>query len=405
MLTDFCKPMLGGIEQHVFSLSRLLVEKGHQVIIGTIKQNALKSIEVYDGICIQRLNSLFQKVPFLYSNPAKKYHPPFQDFLLVKEIENLINNFKPDIIHCHGWVLFSCLPLKSKYNIPIITTLHHYGFLCPKQDLFFNNEYVCNTPFSINCYSCSTKSYGFLTSIFLSALVSLGKKDFSEIDKFIAVSDFVKNIYFQNLNLPENQIITIPNFCELENEIITDSAGLPSEFILYVGQLVPYKGIDFLLSAYAASEIDLPLLLIGGKHLPYDYKRFDDGRKIIVRENAPRDLVLSALKQCSFLVAPSIWADPCPTTVLEAMSFGKAVIGSKYGGIPEMVIHEKTGYIIDPKNTQDFAKYLKLLSTSLQLQKTMGTAGKMHFLNHFTAGHVVKAIEHIYDEAFENGCF
>lgn len=401
MLTDFCKPMLGGIEQHVFSLSKKLVENGHQVIIGTVKQKGLKSVEVYNGIYIHRLKSLFQKVPFIYSDPSKKYHPPFQDFLLAKELENLVKAFKPDIIHCHGWIVFSYLPLKSKFDVPVITTLHHYGFLCPKQDMFFENERSCKNPFTLNCYHCGTKHYGVFTSTFMINFMNSNKKHFSKIDKFIAVSDFVKKSYTQYLKLPNNQISTIPNFCETGNELSIDYADLPSDFILYVGQLVPYKGIDFLLAAYNFSEIDLPLVLIGGKHNAHDYKRFEDRQKIIVKENVPRDFVLTALKRCSFLVAPSIWPDPCPTTVLEAMTFGKAVIGSKSGGIPEMVIHEKTGYVLDPRNIQEFAKHLKLLANNQDLQEKLGANGRMRFLERFTAGKVVKAIENVYDEALE----
>ena len=400
MLTDFCKPTIGGMEQHVFSLSKKLVENGHQVMIGTVKQKGMKPFETYGENRIYRLESLFQKAPFLYSDPAKKYHPPFQDVLLARELKTLVKNFQPDIIHCHGGIAFSYLPLKSKFYTPVISTLHHYGFICPKQNLFFENESICEQPFTLACYHCCAKHYGIFRSTFMVNLVKMSKKHFSKIDEFIAVSNFVKNAYTRYLRLPSNRIFIIPNFYEAENGQKLDCGDLSSDFILYVGHLAPHKGIDLLLAAYKFSGIDLPLVLLGSKHHAHDYKRFDDGEKIIVKENASRSLVLTALKRCGFVVAPSIWPEPCPTTVLEAMSFGKAVIAGKSGGIPEIVNHGETGYLLDPKNIQEFAKYLKLLVNNQHLCEKMGKRGKMRFLKYFTAEKVVKDTESLYNKVF-----
>lgn len=396
MLTDFSKPTIGGVEHHVFSLSKKLVENGHKVIIGTVKQDKMKPIIDYDGIRIHRLESLFQRAPLIYPNPSRKYHPPFQDILLTRKLARLVKNFQPDIIHCHGWITFSCLPLK--FDAPIITTLHHYGFVCPKQDLFFENEDVCRQPFTLACYHCCVKNYGFFKSTIMVNAVKISKRHLPKVDKFIAVSNFVKNVHITHLKLPENGIAVIPNFYGSENVQNLNCEILPSDFILYVGQLAPHKGVDLLLKAYKSSGIDIPLVLLGSKHYVYDYTRFDDGKKIIVKENVSRSLVLNALERCRFVVVPSIWPEPCPTTILEAMSIGKAVVAGKSGGIPEIVKHGETGYLLNPRNIKDFAKYLKLLSNDLYLSKKMGNSGKARFLERFTAEKVVKETEAIYDE-------
>jgi len=396
MLTDFCKPTIGGVEHHVFSLSKKLVRNGHQVIIGTVKQDKMTPLIEYDGVHIYRLESLLQKAPLMYPNPSRKYHPPFQDILLTRKLGRLEKNFQPDIIHCHGWITFSCLPLKS--GTPIISTLHHYGFVCPKQDLFFENEDICKQPLTSACYHCCAKNYGFFKSTFMVNLVKISRRHLPKIDKFIAVSNFVKNVYITHLKLPENKIVVIPNFYESENEQKLNCEILPSNFILYAGQLAPHKGVDLLLKAYESSGIDLPLVILGSKHYVHDYTRFDDGNKIIVKENVSRSLVLNALKRCRFVVAPSIWPEPCPTIILEAMSFGRAVIAGKSGGIPEIVKHGETGYLLNPRNIRDFAKYLRLLSNDLYLSEKMGSSGKARFLERFTAEKVVKDTESLYAE-------
>jgi len=401
MLTDLCKPTIGGVEQHVFSLSKKLVENGHQVIIGTVKQKGMKHLETYDEVYIYRLDSLFQKVPFMYTEPAKKYHPPFQDVLLARELKVLVKNFQPDIIHCHGWIIFSYLPLKSKFDTPLISTLHHYGFICPKQDMFFKNKDICKHPLGLACYNCSAKTYGFFRSTFMVNLVKISKGNLSKIDNFIAVSNFVKKVHVTYLGLPDSKIFVIPNFYEPENVQGSNSENLPSDFILYVGQLSPHKGVDLLLAAYKSSGTDLPLVMLGSKHYAHDYTRFHDGERIIVKENVSRSLVLNALKRCRFVVAPSIWPEPCPTSVLEAMSFSKAVVASTSGGIPEIVNSGETGYLLNPRNIQEFSVFIKLLVNDPRLCEEMGKKGKMRFLKHFTAEKVVRDIENLYNSVLK----
>lgn len=396
MLTDFCKPTIGGIEQHVFALSKKLIENGHQVVIGTLKQNRMKPFEAYNKVYIYRLASLFQKIPFIHSNPAKKYHPPLKDVWLTRELEKLVRDFQPDIIHCHGWITFSYLPLRSKINTPIINTLHHYGFLCPKQDLFFREETTCEYPLTSTCYHCYAKRYGLPKSIFAVNFVKMNKKNLLKVDKFIAVSNFVKNVYVKYLKLPDDKISVIPNFYGVETKEESSYEDLPSEFILYVGQLAPHKGVDFLLKAYDLSEVNLSLILLGSKHCAYDYRKFDDGEKIIVKENASRSLVLSAFKRCRFVVVPSIWPEPCPTVIMEAMGQGKAVIASKSGGIPEIVKHEETGFLLDLKNIQEFVTYLRLFTDNPSLCEKMGNRGKTRFLKCFSAEKVVRDVEDMY---------
>ncbi|MBT0159193.1 glycosyltransferase family 4 protein [Candidatus Bathyarchaeota archaeon A05DMB-2] len=402
MLTDFCKPTLGGVEQHVFSLSKKLCERGHQVAIGTVRQKGMGSIDKYDGVSVYRFDLLSGKLPLVYPNPARKYHLPLRDFQLQLKVENFVKNFKPDIIHCHGWITYSYLPLRSKFDMPVISTLHHYGFLCPKQDMFFESKGLCKQPLTMACYHCSAKIYGLLKSAFMTNLIKIGKKHLSAVDKFIAVSNFVKTIHNEHTRLPKNKITVIPNFYEPEADVDLSCGDLPSDFILYIGQLSPHKGLDLLLTAFKSSGIDLPLVIIGGKHYAYDYGKFNDGQRIIVRENAPRPLVLNALKRCRFVVAPSIWPEPCPTTLFEAMSFGKPVLGSLAGGIPEIVENGKTGFLMDPENTSEFCEYLKLFTTDLKLCEEMGRKGKMRFSKYFAAEKVVADIECFYRSLLVN---
>ena len=55
--------------------------------------------------------------------------------------------------------------------------------------------------------------------------------------------------------------------------------------------------------------------------------------------------LFSFIRDASFVLVPSEWYENDPLTIVEAYSSGKPVIGSNIGGIPELIIEEKTGYL------------------------------------------------------------
>ncbi|MFX0137127.1 MAG: glycosyltransferase, partial [Candidatus Hodarchaeota archaeon] len=166
MITDFFPPTVGGIESHVAMLSNQLSTHGHKVVVATIKQDNFEGSEKQCGIEIYRLKSFFHNLRFTYLDSKKKYHPPFKDPYVSEELEKLILDFKPDIIHSHGSIIFSYMPIHRKNKIPLVATLHNYSFICPRQDFFYMTKQVCDLPFTKKCYDCTTRQFGLLKSIF-----------------------------------------------------------------------------------------------------------------------------------------------------------------------------------------------------------------------------------------------
>jgi glycosyltransferase involved in cell wall biosynthesis len=76
------------------------------------------------------------------------------------------------------------------------------------------------------------------------------------------------------------------------------------------------------------------------------------------------------------IVHPSTMPDPFPNAVREAMILGKPVIGSRVGGIPELITHNVTGILIPPNNEVELASALEKLLDSPQLRADMGVAGQ-----------------------------
>src|SRR5207245_8337370 len=97
--------------------------------------------------------------------------------------------------------------------------------------------------------------------------------------------------------------------------------GLPEEpFLLFVGDLSGEKGLPTLLRAYESLGRTRPRLVLVGRRTPDTPARLPDGAEMHLEW--PHERVLAAYRRCLFAVLPSVWPDPCPATVLDAMACG-----------------------------------------------------------------------------------
>jgi glycosyltransferase involved in cell wall biosynthesis len=199
----------------------------------------------------------------------------------------------------------------------------------------------------------------------------------------------------KHLQVSPDQFSLIPNFY-VEEDVDRQSDGetLPDDFILYVGALTPLKGVDLLIDAYRRVSPDVPLVLIGARHPAYTYRRFHDGDNVILIEDAPRHLVLQAYERCRFVVIPSRWPEPCPTVAFEAMHHGKAILASNVGGLPDLVVHAKTGYLFTP-DEDSLPRALRAVLQRPRIEE-LGAEGRNRFAARYTLEKVAPRIESAY---------
>jgi glycosyltransferase involved in cell wall biosynthesis len=91
----------------------------------------------------------------------------------------------------------------------------------------------------------------------------------------------------------------------------------------------------------------------------------------------------SYLAATDIVVHPSMIPDTYPNAVREAMILGKPVIGSNDGGLPEMIEHGKTGFLFEPGNALEMAKYLRRLLDSPEERIAIGEAARRFAINWF----------------------
>ena len=397
MISEFYPPFIEGSGRHASLLGRELTKRGHEVIECTLWHKHLNRVEEQNGVKVIRFEGIFQKTPFLFKNPKMRFHPPLRDWLITKKLKKIVERERPDVIHVHCWILYSVIALKKKFDIPIIVTLHDYDFICPKKGLMNENAIVCNEPFTRKCISCGEHVYGPIKSFFIYYGVKLNRNKLKLVDKFIAVSSFVKEVYSKHLSLSDKDIVMIPNFYDIRkmknSRKLKGAVNFPDDFILFVGNFAPNKGVRVLIDAYKRLNTETELVLIGARRPPYHYK---DEEEITIIGDAPHEIVMEAFSKCRFAVIPSIGLEACPTVALEAMSCKKAIIASGVGGLKDMVIDGDTGFLVPPNDSEKLAKAIDQLLQDQILQNKMGEEGFKHFLENYASNRVVPKIENVY---------
>jgi len=191
MVSDFYPPTIGGMEKEVQLLSEGLRKKGCDVSVCTLGHNFLPKLTEENGVKVRRIEGLFQKVPKLYRDPDRRFHPPIRDWLITRKLNNIVQEEKPDIIHTHGWIVYSALPLRNRFGIPLCVTFHDFGFIIPRRWCPVHDGGICSNPLDRECMKCARNTYGWVKGLFACLALRLNKSFTSDA------------IIFTNPNLSE----------------------------------------------------------------------------------------------------------------------------------------------------------------------------------------------------------
>jgi glycosyltransferase involved in cell wall biosynthesis len=399
MLTQDYPPIIGGGGRYVQSLSRELASRGSEVIVCTPWAQGLLRYEQGKGIAIHRLQGFSQRIPFLYKDSTRRFHPPVRDWVITNRLRRIVEKERPDMMHAYGWMLYSALPLKKDFRTPIVVNLQDYGFLCPKMSLLKDKGALCDETFTRKCIACGREFYGLTKSLAAYYGVKTNKKKLKLVDKFIAVSSFVKQAHVKHLGLNVNDVVVIPHFYDPEIEETGEEVAFPDDFVLFVGALSPHKGVDVLLEAYRKLKTQAKLVLIGHTHPDHHYRSTEN---VFIIENAAHNVVMQAMSRCRFAVFPSIWPDPFPIVTIEAMSQGKAVIASAVGGLIDGVVDGETGILVPPNDSDKLAEAIACLLKRPELSLRMGASGYQRFIENYTPDAVMPRILDLYHSLMRN---
>jgi len=396
MLAQFYPPLIGGEERHVRNLSQALTARGHSVAVATIQQPGLEAFEFDGEVRVHRLRGTVQRVGMLFSEPGRRYAPPFPDPELMLAIGRLAADENADVVHAHNWLLHSYLPLKRRRGPRLVVTLHDLSLVCVQKNAM-RAGIPCSGPAVLKCLRCAGGHYGGLKGGLTTAANWIsGALERNVVDMFLPVSRAIAagNRLVES-GLPFE---VVPNF-------VADDAGTPQPdgdarvamlpnggFLLYVGDLRRLKGVHTLIEGYAMLRNAPPLILIG--------RRCEDTPQTLppnvsIFESWPHRAIMQAWGKCLFGIVPSILPEACASVVIEAMASGKPTVATAVGGTPDLVDHGSTGLLVPPGDAPALCAAMATLIDNPDLRRHMATRARLKAKG-LTASAIVPRIERIY---------
>lgn len=391
-VTDLYEPFIGGIEQHVKTLSRELAQRGHEVTVVTTRLPGTLAEETVDGVRIRRITGWASRVlAAWYERAEAPYHPPVPDPGVVASLNVILDELRPDIVHAHGWIAYSCLATARRRRPGRIVTLHDYSTACARKTLLRDGRDPCPGPRFGRCLHCAPGQYGVAKGLALTSGLRAARTLHGRVDSWIAISQFVADS--SRRWLPKGDMITVIPPASLRSAPAQPRPSwLPAGgYMLFVGALGRHKGLDWLLRAHAGGGLS-PLVLIGTRRAdtPDTWPS-----NAIVRTDVPHEQVMTAWRHALLGVVPSVWPEPFGLVAVEAMSSAVPVVASRTGGLPEIVADGVTGILVTPGDTAELRAALLRLEHSPELRRAMGAAGLSH-AKQFSSGIITELHEQHY---------
>ena len=368
-----CYPTYGGSGIVATELGMSLAQKGYEV--------HFISSELPARLDMTQSNIFFHKVN-VQVYPLFRHQP--YDIALSSMIYQVACRYQLDVLHAHYAIPYAYAAFMAKQmlkekgkDLPLITTLHGTDITLVGQ----HPSYKQAVEFSINQSDA-------LTSV--SESLKQDTLSFFEVRKEInVIPNFIDDRHFE-------QCVTCSRkqFAEDDEKIL-----------VHISNLRPVKRIQDVLEVFKLvnKKVSSKLIIVGeGPEMEkidsflVDYPAFIDKIKIMGKQNDLR----AVLTHADVFLLPSE-KESFGLAALEAMAAATPIISSNTGGIPEVNIHEKTGFLADVGDVEKMAEYgVKLLTDESLLNEMKKTAKEV--AKTFDYKRVIPMYENLYCQVLED---
>ena len=306
----------------------------------------------------------------------------YRHFLLSPRFMKLIQGGSYQLVHAHFGVGAQwALPVATRFDLPLVVTLHGFdvGALVTKRK-----------------YAPKHWRYALLSPWLL-----------KRTTRFLAASEELAELIVR-VGAPPRAVHVYRLGVELPPPV---SSAKPSTEVLMVGRLVEKKGFEYGLRAFArihAGTPDARLTIVGDgeqrDRLQALSRELGIEQRVTFAGALNHPQVLARMAACAVLLAPSITTsrgdrESGLIVVKEAAARAVPTIGTRHGGIPEIIDDQVTGYLVEERNVTELSERLHFLLSDGTLRAQMGQAARAKMEREYEIAERVRVLEGHYDEA------
>lgn len=364
----------GGAETYYLTVGSELERMGHEVAYFSMKHPNNLPCKWDRYFVAQReyndvknpLSAVRDGIALIYSPEAKR------------NFQALCEEFRPDVVHLnnvHRQITLSILdaPYLKEHHVPVFYTAHDYVTICPGYLMLDGEGRVCDACLEDGKYRHCIENRCVKGSRAKSALAALeasfnrAHRSSERIDRVIAPSSFMRSKLIEG-GWPEGKVVALQNFAD--DAILARASGVAgdvtdreSPYLLFFGRLSAEKGVDVLLRAFDAAAPSLPrdmrLIVVGDGPDATEFRELaaslDSASRIEFAGYQTGDALQTYVERASLAIASSRCRENMPYSIVEAFAAGTPVVGTRIGGIPELVADGVTGFACEPGDVATMA--------------------------------------------------
>jgi glycosyltransferase involved in cell wall biosynthesis len=296
------------------------------------------------------------------------------------EFARLLRSVRPDVVHLHNpYPLISprVVRVAHRFGVPVVQTVHNYRHVCVSATYFRSGS---------PCTDCAGRMFALpaiqhgcyrgsrAQSAVMAASLAVNRPTWQSVDRYLAPTSAIAE-HLRAYGIPSERITIRPHGVDDPGPFVPGGEG-----VLFAGRLSDEKGLRLLLQAWSPAYGTLriagdgPLRALAGSHW---VGQLDQAALAV------------AIRASALVVVPSLAADVHPTIVIEALAHGRPVLGTRLGGIPDLV--GEAGWTVPP------GEFAAALPGAIAEAHARQRLARQRYLGHFTPRQAIDSLIAVYE--------